>query len=157
MHLISATHWDMQILESENIISAISRIRWRINESKRAVQDTSKDSTPPSINVTTPYTFPHIRLGSSSDKLAFIDDIQQQKGYFPDHRNDGCFVQFAVELRDFLMWSAQRQTWYDPHTEPEISDKVGHSISNYCDDPLRYTRFAYSSLCIISIIQQITD
>jgi hypothetical protein len=117
-------------------MSAISRIRWRINESKRAIEDTGEDFTPPSTNVATPYTFPHIRLGSSNDKLAFIDDVQQQKGYFPDHQNDSCFLRFAPELRKFLMRSAQRQAWYDPHTEPEISDKVSHFIANCHDYPL---------------------
>jgi hypothetical protein len=118
-----------QIRESENIMSAISRIRWRINESKGAVEDTGNDSTPPSIShVATPYAFPHIRLGSSSDKLAFISDIQQQKGYFPDQQDDICFLRFATELRDFLLRSAQGQAWYDADAEPEMSDKVSHSI-----------------------------
>jgi hypothetical protein len=80
---------------------------------------------PPSINpVATPYAFPHVRLGSPSDKVVFIDDIQRQKGYFPDQQGTNCFVRFTAELQGFLIASARRQVWYDPHTAPEISDKV---------------------------------
>jgi hypothetical protein len=147
----------MQILESENIMSAISRIRWRINESKQAAVDTNEDSTQPSINVATPYALPHIRLGSPSDKLPFINDIQQQKGYFSGQQNDVCFARFATELQDFLLRSAEQQEWYEPQTKPEISNKVSHSIINHCGYALMVSRFASSGLYIINIIQRITD
>jgi hypothetical protein len=93
----------------------VSRIRWKINESKDNEVVTESPET--TTYGTTEDAALLVQLGSSERRLVTVQELERNGGYFAGFKALAAFNHFKEDLGEFLRYYAHNQDWWQESLE----------------------------------------